>query len=173
KRQVGVCNLGDERDLNTAAILLYGKILLQGSIAEVAHTAPEIELKGGYADLRGIGFDVWKRAIIFRTIETALGVYRRQTLRPLDSVERAGALHVERSHAQVAVVLQSPLNKRLQPRITEELPPTDVRGRLSPTRGDWPLRWRLWICFRHGRLKSATTGQNKCGHSGRRHKESF
>src|SRR5690606_32143568 len=104
KRQVGVCNLGDERYLNTAAILLYGKILLQGSIAEVAHAAPEIELKGGYADLRGIGFDVWKRAIIFRTIETALGVYRRQTLRPLNSVERAGALHVERSHAQVAVV---------------------------------------------------------------------
>jgi hypothetical protein len=135
-REVLVCHLRHEQDLERLARLCAGEVLLQRRVAQAAEAPEEIDLPG---DRRRHGIRVLhdrrtaRREALGRARRRAVGrhAHLRKQRRALDAVLRAHLLDVQRRDAQVAVVRERDLDQPLQARIAEELAPPDLdRGPL-------------------------------------------
>ena len=143
KREIGIGDFGHQADVHAIAGFVAGKEAMQGGVTEAAHAAEQIQLECGQAHARGV--QLGHRRIAAGAFQLSVDTQPRQAVRALDAVHPARALHVERGHAQVAIVGQRGLDQGCQLRVGEELTPADIgdhvvrclaRHLLRPLRGD-------------------------------------
>ncbi|MNX69666.1 hypothetical protein D3C86_1008930 [compost metagenome] len=135
QRQIGVGDLGHERELGRHPGLLLGQIGGQGLIVQAADPPPEIQLPGrnrpgclvGAGDLGRSGRrEIGRRALRCRRHHA---VQLRQEVGAPHAIGRPRRLDVEGRNADVAVVVEGGLDQGLQDGILEEVAPADIGGR--------------------------------------------
>src|SRR5690606_14131750 len=166
--EVGFRGLGDQAQLDRAACLVGGQVGLVGGLAEIAHTAEEVQFEGRHAHARdiaavdrlGVGPAIAHVGRGAGDLPCALCADGRQPVALDDAELGAGLFDTIHGNAQIAVVLQGQIDQRLQPGILEEIPPGRQRGLAGIAR-------RHWKTVGHRRSRPVIGGCQRAGAQGK------
>ena len=169
--QIG--DFGHQRQLRAALRFLGRQILLQRSLAEVAHAPEQIQFECGDTQTHAVGFRFQRRIVGPDALHLRVDADAWETVGALDAVLGAGAIHVQNRHAQIAVVVQRQPEHFLQTWVGEEIAPADIRQRCRGALACNPGAGRQWPFGRDHRVRvgdaaarsgGGTTGDEHHGH---------
>ena len=142
--EVGVGDIGDQRQTERALRFLAGQIAGQSGFVEAAHATPEIQLivEQLEADVIALHREWTTKHIEIGRGQAGLALAEQFQLRQLggtlDAIQRTGFGDVRRGDAQVAVVFQRLGDQGLQARIGKILAPVGQCGGLAAGVGAAP-----------------------------------
>ena len=133
--QVGVGHGGDQGQLRRAPALLAGQVTGEGGVGQRTQPSEQVDLEGAHGHAgRKLALHRVRRPLGHTLAHAAgTGADGGQARAVLDLVLGAHGLHVQRRHAQVAVVGQRQLDQALQARVGQHPAPAQV-GRIGAAR---------------------------------------